>query len=347
MKKIIFTYEGYKNTNIGDYIQSLAAKQFVDNDDDIIYYHRDKLSEYDEETVKAIMNGWFSHMPENWPPSSKIIPLFVAFHINSSSYNALLGNISIEYLKKFEPIGCRDEITAEKLREKGVDAYFSSCLTTTLGYKYKYNGKRQGIYVVDPVHYVPESSYRFQKYKFIIYYLLYYKGIKSYILNIRKNNKYELDLKSKEGVDRYLCLIRSYVILRKILSKKDLKRVNVITQYHYDYEIPTNEERFKRAEELIEKYSKAELVITSRIHCALPCLGLETPVIFMQNMDDSVESTCRFKGLLSLINIIKFKRNKIISSFTDLPIKSINIKNKRIYKDYSEKLIEKCRLFFS
>ena len=31
MESLIFTYEGYKNTNIGDYIQSLAAKQFWDS----------------------------------------------------------------------------------------------------------------------------------------------------------------------------------------------------------------------------------------------------------------------------------------------------------------------------
>ena len=32
MKFNIFTYEGFKDTNIGDYIQSLAARQFLDKE---------------------------------------------------------------------------------------------------------------------------------------------------------------------------------------------------------------------------------------------------------------------------------------------------------------------------
>lgn len=103
--------------------------------ENIAYIHRDKLNDVNYES-KAIMNGWFSHYPENWPPSDKIYPLFVSFHINSAVYDTLLSDKSIEYFKKYEPIGCRDKTTAEKLQEKGVNAYFSSCLTTTLGYKY-------------------------------------------------------------------------------------------------------------------------------------------------------------------------------------------------------------------
>lgn len=62
MKFNIFTYEGFKDTNIGDYIQSLAARQFLDKEN-IAYIHRDKLNDVNYES-KAIMNGWFSHYPE-------------------------------------------------------------------------------------------------------------------------------------------------------------------------------------------------------------------------------------------------------------------------------------------
>lgn len=90
MKFNIFTYEGFKDTNIGDYIQSLAARQFLDKEN-IAYIHRDKLNDVNYES-KAIMNGWFSHYPENWPPSDKIYPLFVSFHINSAVYDTLLSD---------------------------------------------------------------------------------------------------------------------------------------------------------------------------------------------------------------------------------------------------------------
>ena len=38
--------------------------------------------------------------------------------------------------------------------------------------------------------------------------------------------------------------------------------------------------RFNIAKKLLDKYSKAKLVITSRLHGALPCLALNTPFIF-------------------------------------------------------------------
>lgn len=343
MDALIFTYEGYEMTNIGDYIQSLAAKQYVKHN--FIYYNRDSLNQYHGRDVKAIMNGWFTHKPQNWPPSENIHPLFVAFHINASVYKYLLSSKSIKYLKQFEPIGCRDINTANILKKNGVDAYFSSCLTTTLGYKYNYRGKRKGIYIVDPVHYVPEASSRFQKYKFIFYYIRYFNGINKYIKNIREHNNYYLSF-NQQGINRYLCLIRSYILMRKILSKKDLDRAEIITQFHYCNEYPSNESRFNRAEELINKYAKAEFVITSRIHCALPCLGLETPVIFLQNAEDSKESTCRFDGLLELLNVIKFKRNNIIESPFKLPINIRSIQNKESYKAFRNDLIDKCTNFY-
>ena len=347
MKKIIFTYEGYSNTNIGDYIQSLAAKQFINNEEDILYCHRDELNSHHVDYAKVVMNGWFTHKPENWPPSDKVTPLFVAFHINSSVYHQLLSKESISYLKRYEPIGCRDEATAQLLKRKGVDAYFSSCLTTTLGYKYKNpEAVRNKIYIVDPVHYVPEASSRFKKYLFIFYYLRYCKGITRFIKSLKNNNVYNLRI-NKKNITRYLSIIRSYIILRQILSSKELEDAIVLTQYHYAEEYPTNEERFARAEELIKMYSTAKLVITSRIHCALPCLGLETPVIFLKNLDDSQDSHCRFQGLLSLMNVISFKKNKIIETPLQLPLLSADVSVKKEYNIFANKLINKVQSFFS
>ena len=40
------------------------------------------------------------------------------------------------------------------------------------------------------------------------------------------------------------------------------------------------EGRVRRAEELIDLYDRASLVVTTRLHCALPCIAMGTPVIF-------------------------------------------------------------------
>lgn len=39
-------------------------------------------------------------------------------------------------------------------------------------------------------------------------------------------------------------------------------------------------ERLKIAQERLDLYKKAKLVVTSRLHCALPCLAFGTPVVF-------------------------------------------------------------------
>lgn len=342
MKKYLaLTYEGYADTNIGDYIQSLAAMQYYDAWE---YFNRDELGNYHGDSVKAILNGWYTHKPENWPPSSAIDPLFVAFHINSTSYETILSEKSVSYLKNYEPIGCRDENSVEKLREKGVEAYFSSCLTTTLGYKYGKKQPRKGIYIVDPVHFIPEANRRFQKYLLLINGVRFASGIRRYICSLKQENNYELKFNSK-GFDRLLQIIRSYTIVRQLLTPRQLRTAKIMTQYHYASEYPTREARFGRAKTLLDLYSSAELVITSRIHCALPCLGLETPVVFLQNMDDSEESTCRFAGLLNLLNVIKFRRNKIAYSPMNLPLTISHVKNSSEYKKYAKALKEKCLAF--
>ena len=57
-------------------------------------------------------------------------PLFVSFHC---SRPASLTPQVIDYLRAHEPIGCRDWSTVDLLLSAGVKAFFSGCLTTTLG----------------------------------------------------------------------------------------------------------------------------------------------------------------------------------------------------------------------
>lgn len=118
----------YSNTdNLGDVIQTLAVSQHVV--DHAGYIDRDFLSTYDGEECAVVLNGWFSHEPQNWPPSPAITPIFFGFHISAEAkpfYEKHKG-----YFKRFEPIGCRDRGTAEILQGWGVDAYVSGCATMT------------------------------------------------------------------------------------------------------------------------------------------------------------------------------------------------------------------------
>jgi hypothetical protein len=97
---------------------------------------------------------------------------------------------------------------------------------------------------------------------------------------------------------------RNYIV-DQIIPKK--YKDSIINTYHHNRDRNrTVEERFKEAENLLEIYSKAKIVITSRLHVALPCIALGTPVYFINagyhsalfNLND------RFEGLIDYFKVI-------------------------------------------
>ena len=101
MKNALLIYQPYEGyINIGDYIQSLASKQFLGNID--IFLNRERLDEYCGEKVRLIMNGWFMHEPLHWPPSESIEPMFVSFHLNTKAYALLNNGKSLKYFIRYQ-----------------------------------------------------------------------------------------------------------------------------------------------------------------------------------------------------------------------------------------------------
>ena len=340
MKYKLLSIRGEKETNIGDYIQALASAQFLPQINGFI--NREELKDYDAEECKVIMNGWYMHHPEQWPPSNKIRPLFVAVHFNSLAINKLFTDESISYLKKHEPIGCRDTYTQKLLESKGITAYFSGCMTLTLGNKYKVeNCQRENkCYFVDP-YFVTKWTI-FSLINNLCYLFFNWKNI-SII-----SNKYP---ENKKGLRKKLILTTFYREYKKIFTKETLINAEYICQQntYYKNNFKTDEERLQEAERLVKKYARAKLVVTSRIHCALPCLGLETPVIFTENATQSEASACRFGGLRDLFTIIKWEKNKLEPDFNIKQKISINNppENKKLWKNYAESLINTCKEFIN
>ena len=280
MKYGLFTYDDNKKFfNVGNNIQSLAAKQFLPQVDTFI--NREHLADYKGDKMKVIMNGWFTHNYNNWLPSEDIEPLFISFHVNNTAAPYMLTEKAVAYLKAHEPIGCRDEFTVETLKAKGINAYFSGCLTLTLD-SYKVDDTLRGddIYIVDPL-------YSYPTWEKVTY------DWKRLIRSIQNGDFFKTGKQQQH--------------LRKFIDEELLKTAKFINQ-----EPPANTytdaEKFAMAEDLLHKYAKAKLVITSRIHCALPCLALGTPVIFVNGFDSFVDS-CRFEGILELFNRIDIDTN--------------------------------------
>ena len=73
-----------------------------------------------------------------------------------------------------------------------------------------------------------------------------------------------------------------------------------------------HDDKMNCARTLLQTYAKAKFVVTSRIHCALPCLGLETPVIFVtsENLDTGkTRSGGRFKGLIDFFHVMTYNNH--------------------------------------
>ena len=192
------------------------------------------------------MNGWYKIVEGNKIISNQIKPIYLQIHI----YNEKdLDTQAIENFKKYEPIGCRDISTLNILRKKGIDSYFSSCLTLTLDIDYAVNDYKRTNEII------------FVDYSF------------------GKDHK----------IDKAILSLKSYNFSKITFLTHGLR--NNISQI----------ERFKLAKNYLDKYARAKLVITNRLHVAFPCLALKTPVILVKYnfFDDK-----RFSGLFDFVNTI-------------------------------------------
>jgi len=238
-----FCLINYSNTaNLGDEIQSLAVKQFLPRVD--CHVDREQLHQVSAETGEQywiIMNGWYCHKPENWPPSPALRPLPISIHISPDCGGAggvglragdiLLSPPFRKYLAGFGPVGARDLTTLKLLQTAGVESYFSGCMTLTL--QRPDVPRDDGLIVANdlpgPVH--------------------------------------------------------------EAVRRSTDKRVTATT--HWSEQTTRTEERFVLAQNLLTTYAQASCVITTRLHCALPCVAMGTPVLLL----DTASDQHRFDGL--------------------------------------------------
>ena len=93
-------------------------------------------------------------------------------------------------------------------------------------------------------------------------------------------------------------------VLLKLIPQSYHKQVKFLTHVRSNNKISA-EQRLKDAELTLDKFARAKLVITSRIHCALPCLALGTPVFFVDFGYSRQRNRDRFEGILNLMHTVK------------------------------------------
>ena len=275
----------YSHGNIGDYFQSLAALQYLPKNCKPYFVDRDLVRYYYGPKIKLIMNSWNLLLQGNKLVSQQITPIFLSYHLSN---NGKLPDIYINDLKKYSPIGCRDKKTRDQFIKYGIDAYFSSCLTTTLDIDYSINE------------------------------------------NERTNEIIFADFKlgNNPQVDDFLLSLKAYNLSSAIFIS------------HIFHTKLNHIERFRLAKRLLNRYSRARLIITTRIHGALPCLSFNTPVILINKK----YNYRRFPGLYELLNTIGINKEKKFEIRVNIDDNGL-IYNPKNYLIYANKLKDRLRKF--
>jgi len=308
--------------NVGDDIQTLAAGQYYPNQD--FWWDKNDLASYSGDQGKYISNGWFMKPFASWPPSSSLEPFYISFHLNESAKSHIFTPEGIKHLKQFQPIGCRDSNTVKILNNHGIEAYFSGCLTTTLKRsQFTKKTARSGVYLVDVLYKLPsKTDWKVAR--------------RNQLSNLVRKKTYQ-PIQFRES------LIKKIIAPDLMDQAIEIKHSNRIGDSSLKF-------RVSYAEDVLKTYAEAELVITSRIHCALPCLAFGTPVIFVNAGLSKIEEKCRIEGLTDWFhNIFVDEAGNITSDFelTSPLISKFKIKNKKNYIKYAEKMRAQCEQFIA
>ena len=310
----------YPNSNnLGDYIQSIAAKQLL-REQEVVELDRDNLDSYSGDPVKLVMNGWFMEVPTHWPPSEQIQPLFISFHLNPTAQNGMLTEKGITYLKRYQPIGCRDLHTQAVLESKGIQCFFSGCLTLSLKRTAFVNPKkrRRGIVVISPLERLLPDPQTFR-------------------LNTT-NGLFNILIQTLKFPIRYIQYKRAMSHLKAFLV---LQKEEVIwCSQLIDRKKFSEKERIIAATKQLEKLANASLVITSRIHSALPAVAFETPVLFLSDGLEHQNQKSRLEGMNSFFPILTSKEletwnaQELVAKKAHLPyVKKAQEEVKAFFKD--------------
>ena len=267
-------------TNIGDDIQALAANQYLPWQDAVS--DREKLSSFQAPaTLKVIMNGWYMHNPKAWPPSDSINPLLISMHISPLAARYMLKGAGKEYLVKYGPVGARDFHTLELLQNAGIESYFSGCLTLTL--KNFLEGQEHP----------PQAN----------------NNIEILLIDLEDSLAKRLKSHTTYPVTHLTQLWRGANYTKPSaafsLAKKVKSLFPPLTREYLSYRLRDRlelnpEHRLAAATERLRRLRNARLVVTSRLHAALPAVSFGTPVIFIHNNPNDV----RFGGLIDLTNVL-------------------------------------------
>ena len=279
--------------NIGDDFQGYAIlcllKEMGVGENDIVMIASNELKNYNGEYIILPINFYVeAHSAYEIFPLSPHI--IPVFLGLHYRLNSTIDHKVRDYFVQYQPIGCRDEYTMNILRENGIQAYLFGCITATIPNL-----------AVNTL----EISTKFNSKKILCVDVP--KSIYDYI--------------PKSLTDKYEVESISHIIYDTDLAENYL---DDLTNFDFTHKI-----REKILHEYIEKYiNEAALVITSRVHCLVPCLAMGVPIIAaFENRPE------RLAWIDKLITLYATKEFSTINwDLTPIDLEDIKLKMKEVAK---------------
>ncbi|WP_162252321.1 polysaccharide pyruvyl transferase family protein [Caulobacter sp. Root655] len=255
-------------------MQSLGAVRLLGGVD--MYLDREGLHDIvaSREVLLVAAGNLSEEMPIGWGPQPPIRPLYIGTRLSPH----LMTPEFVAHLKAQGPIGARDPATLELLRAHGVESYFSGCLTLTL--QTSPPVKRQGVILVDlsdaAMAGLPEHLSRDAL-------LVDHVRAPGGGMFVRPLNA----ARHADEPSRWEAMVGPRSGWKGLSTIEDLAHAPESAPAMLFPRLDRWEDNLRavhelsHAQALLELYAGAELVVTSRLHCALPCLALGTPVVLI------------------------------------------------------------------
>ena len=151
VKNDSFINPKYAKANIGESIQSVAMQLIYDLcgvvEEDIVRINQCDVKKYqNKEIILPLRLPLSSDNIDEFLPLDKCVhPFFISLHLHDDVF---VGRPDlVEYFKKYEPIGCRDEMSCDFFRRHDIESYIMGCYT--LVFSCRGEGEYERVFVVD------------------------------------------------------------------------------------------------------------------------------------------------------------------------------------------------------
>lgn len=230
--------------NLGDDMQSFAASRYLPSIDSIIIRERISKTKVPSGT-RAIMSGWFMHNTRFWPPHRDIVPLYISFHARPPRSRRFAETFCDNVLGLGSSNGCVD-----------------------LSFKEHYE-------TFGPIGCRDEATVSAFR---AIGVEAFFSGCLTLTLPRRDIPRSDtIVFVDPFGPFPHTCF--NPVLWMSL--PRELRRAS--ERFTHLYLGRNIDKRMERVESALRIYEQAGLVVTSRLHVALPCVALRTPFIFIAN----------------------------------------------------------------